>query len=155
MKKLILIFAIALSNFINAQTLVFNFDGYLTFECPDKTVTGYDIVSSPKIEYVAVGFGKNHITIDFDEKTVTNEYYVREDYSGSLTYTGLSNYKESNGVTTFQATRTHPETKKSYTEYFVINKNALTAAENAPYLITYWYDGGIMLGNIINRDLIH
>lgn len=152
------IFFIAMMLFVNvaiAQPVVLNFDGYLTFKCTDKNVSGYDIVSSPAIEYVSIGFGKNHVTFDFEEKIIVNKYYVRDDYAGTITYDNLTNYVEIDGVSTFQATRIHPETKKPYTEYFVINEHALTTEYNSPYLITYWFEDGIMVGNIINRDLLY
>lgn len=156
MKKLVIIFIVMFAFLQSkAQKMTFSFDAYLTFVCDDKNYSGYDVINSPSIFYDNIGFGINNVTIDLDSKTVTNNYYVRDDYSGTITYTNLDNYSEKNGIVTFQAKRINPETKKMYTEYFVINQNALKGEENVPYLITYWYDNGVKHGNVINKELIY
>lgn len=155
MRKLFFIFGMFLiTSFVNSQSLNFGYDVYMVFECPDKTLKGYDIISSGSMEYIGIGFGKNNITIDFDKKTITNKYYVNDEYKGSLTYTNLTKYKESDGILTFQATRLHPETNKPYTEYFIINNN-LSKEEDIPYFVSYWFEEGNMLGSVINKNLIY
>jgi hypothetical protein len=156
MKNLILSLVMFVSSFVSfSQVVELNFDVFMTFQNEDRELTGYSVLESPSIEYVNVGFGKNHITFNFDSKTITNEYYVDSDYSGEIVYTDLTNYTKSNGVVTFQAKRMDPNTKKPYTEYFVINENAMTGETNSPYFISYWFENGVMYGNVINRDLIY
>ena len=155
MRKLFFVlFFLLINTIVKSQTMNFSYDVYMVFECSDKTLKGYDVVTSESIEYVGIGFGKNNITIDIDKKIIRNDYFVNDEYKGCLTYNNLKNYKESDGILTFEATRLNPETNKPYTEYFIINNN-LTKEEDTPYFVSYWFENGKMFGSVINKNLIY
>jgi hypothetical protein len=150
MKKLILIFAIAVSNISNAQTVTLDFSFYTQFKYTGTQIDT-NILNLDGFKYTAIGFGKNHVVLDAKAKSLINEYYVNEDFFGTLTYTNMSNYKKSNGVTKFQAQRVDYATGNMYTEYFIINENSDT---NSPYIISYWKVGDEFNGVIVPRSAI-
>jgi hypothetical protein len=144
-----------ISNGLNSQVLEINFNGYSKFKCTDLDVNSENILTSSALSYYSIGFGKNHVIIDFNSKKITNEYYVNNTYKGTLNYYNLSDYFEKDGIISFNATRIHPDSKLPYKEYFVIYKNAINAEKNIPYLLTYWFENDIIQGNIVNRDLLY
>jgi len=152
MKKLsfaLLILMFNLSTF--AQQLNFNFVFYSQFEYTGKQKIDTNILKLDGFSYASIGFGKNDITVDFTNKKITNDYFIDENFKGQLIYENLSNRKNTNGVITFQAQRIHPHTQLLYTEYFIINENALP---DSPYLISYWHQDGKIEGVIVPKSAV-
>jgi hypothetical protein len=155
MKKHLFIIAFGLANIVHAQLITFQYQAYTVFSCSGKDYFSLEILKAPNFEYTGIGVGDNRITVDLENKILKNDYYVRENYSGTLVYDSIKNYIRINGVVTFSASRYDPRSKKNYTEHFVIDENSLSAQENEPYFISYWYnEDGTVSGTIVNRDVV-
>jgi hypothetical protein len=155
MKKLLFLIAIGLADNVQAQLITFKFQVYTTFSCSGREYFNLDILTAPDFEFTGIGLGDNRITFDLEHKVLKNDYDVSEDYTGTLVYDSIRNYTCINGIVTFSASRYDPGSREYYTEHFVIDKNTLTAKENKPYFISYWYnEDGTVSGTVVNRDVV-
>jgi hypothetical protein len=162
MKKLILAVAVAVSNFISAQTFNITFNAFYYFNVPSSNSSNFkvenqsdvfDLLYQRNMSYEIL-LGPNDVQVS-KNKLINHTQWNEKDTV--IHYKNFNNYKFIDNVITFTATG-YNGTDDPYIEHFYFDLNELDKSNrdmHTTFAVSYWYlEDGSIEGIIITNGVL-